>query len=285
MKYLKSPLNYVGNKYRLLPQILPLFPPHIRTFVDLFSGSCTVGINVDASNYIFNDMDDRVQGIFRALMFSDTDFVLRHIKDRIAQFDLSKTNTEGFNAFRTFYNETQFPLDLYVLGSFSYNYQLRFNSKGEFNNPHGRNRSQVSQRMLDRLVEFMSRLHRERPQILSHHFADFNYGNLDHRDFVYVDPPYLITSSYYQDTGNGRGDSAWDEEQEIMLYGVLQRLTERGVKWALNNVLEHKGRRNTLLKDFIERHRLTVHHLNHTYANASYNGKRGSSVEVLVTNY
>lgn len=32
----KSPLNYVGNKYKLLPQILPLLPTNINTFVDLF---------------------------------------------------------------------------------------------------------------------------------------------------------------------------------------------------------------------------------------------------------
>ena len=25
-EYIKSPLNYVGGKYKLLPQILPLFP-------------------------------------------------------------------------------------------------------------------------------------------------------------------------------------------------------------------------------------------------------------------
>lgn len=36
--YIKSPLNYIGGKYRLLKQILPLFPANIDTFVDLFSG-------------------------------------------------------------------------------------------------------------------------------------------------------------------------------------------------------------------------------------------------------
>lgn len=36
-KYLKSPLNYIGGKYKLLPQILPLFPKEISSFVDLFS--------------------------------------------------------------------------------------------------------------------------------------------------------------------------------------------------------------------------------------------------------
>ena len=45
---MKSPLNYIGGKYRLLPQILPLFPKQINTFVDLFAGGLDVSINVDA---------------------------------------------------------------------------------------------------------------------------------------------------------------------------------------------------------------------------------------------
>lgn len=35
---IKSPLNYTGGKFKLLPQILPLFPNEINTFVDLFGG-------------------------------------------------------------------------------------------------------------------------------------------------------------------------------------------------------------------------------------------------------
>ena len=33
-----SPLNYTGGKFRLLPQLLPLFPGDTDTFVDLFCG-------------------------------------------------------------------------------------------------------------------------------------------------------------------------------------------------------------------------------------------------------
>lgn len=49
---MKSPLNYIGGKYRLLPQILPLFPKQINTFVDLFAGGLDVSINVDALSLI-----------------------------------------------------------------------------------------------------------------------------------------------------------------------------------------------------------------------------------------
>ena len=48
---IKSPMNYVGGKYKLLPQILPLFPKNIETFVDLFCGGFNVGINVEAKKY------------------------------------------------------------------------------------------------------------------------------------------------------------------------------------------------------------------------------------------
>lgn len=36
--YIKSPLNYTGGKFKLLPQILPLMPDDIENFVDLFCG-------------------------------------------------------------------------------------------------------------------------------------------------------------------------------------------------------------------------------------------------------
>ena len=37
-KNICSPMNYIGGKYKLLPQILPLFPEFTGTFVDLFCG-------------------------------------------------------------------------------------------------------------------------------------------------------------------------------------------------------------------------------------------------------
>lgn len=53
--YVKSPLNYIGGKYRILPQIIPLFPKNINCFVDMFAGGSNVGINVSAKKHILND--------------------------------------------------------------------------------------------------------------------------------------------------------------------------------------------------------------------------------------
>lgn len=52
-----SPLNYTGGKFKLLPQILPLFPNDINCFYDIFCGGCNVSINVTANKIICNDFD------------------------------------------------------------------------------------------------------------------------------------------------------------------------------------------------------------------------------------
>ena len=44
-KLIKSPLNYVGGKFKILPQILPLFPKDVDYFIEPFCG----GLNVMAN--------------------------------------------------------------------------------------------------------------------------------------------------------------------------------------------------------------------------------------------
>ena len=66
--YIKSPLNYVGGKYKLLSQIIPLFPDNINTFVDLFGGGFNVGINVKANHYVYNDICEQVVDLLKKFL-------------------------------------------------------------------------------------------------------------------------------------------------------------------------------------------------------------------------
>ena len=52
---IKSPLNFTGGKYKLLDQIIPLFPKNISTMIDLFSGGSNVGVNIEANKIISID--------------------------------------------------------------------------------------------------------------------------------------------------------------------------------------------------------------------------------------
>lgn len=282
-KYLKSPLNYIGGKYKLLNQIIPLFPDNINTFVDLFSGGANVGINVVAKYYIFNDMNNKINEMFRYFNNYTADELILKIKNRINQYGLSKTNESAYLKFRKDYNDNPNPLDLYVLVSYSYNYQFRFNNSMEFNNPFGRNRSQFSKNMEKNLRLFVDKLRSMDAIFTDELFNNVDLDFLTPQDFVYLDPPYLITKGNYND-GN-RGFVNWGEKQERDMYDLMDRLTQKGVRYALSNVLKHKGRTNNLLNDYIDFHDVHINYLDYHYNNSSYNTIGSGSTEVLITNY
>lgn len=280
---IKSPVNYIGGKYKLLKQILPYFPSDIDTFVDLFSGGANVGINVDAQSHIFNDMNNRVNEMFRLFQTTPSSVLVPKIESRIKEWNLSKTNESAFIAFRAHYNSNPTPLDLYVLSAFSYNYQFRFNNRMQYNNPFGRNRSCFSDNMKRNLILFSDRLKELNATFTDDYFENFNIEYLDGDDFVYMDPPYLITTGSYND-GN-RGYQNWGNPQEEQLLETMKKLNRQGVRYALSNVLSHKGQVNSLLLDFIEQNDVKVHQLKFDYDNSSHNSKGRGSEEVLITNY
>lgn len=281
--YIKSPLNYVGGKYKLLNQILPFFPNNINNFIELFSGGANVGINVKAKKYLFNDMNVKINEMFRYFSLMDSEKAIALVKSRIKCNNLSKTNEEAYLKFRDKYNKNPNPLDLYVLSSYSYNYQFRFNNSMEFNNPFGRNRSHFSENMEHNLKRFINRIQELDAKFTDYYFDEVNLDFLTENDFVYLDPPYLITTGSYND-GN-RGFKDWNLEEEVKLYKLMHYLTEKSIRYALSNVLEHKGKSNDSLKKFIKQENVKVNILDYNYKHSSYNTKSQDSIEVLITNY
>ena len=154
-KLIKSPMNYVGGKYKLLPQILPLFPSEVNTFVDLFCGGFNVGINVNADKIIGNDLCREVIEVYQGIQREGLENSLRLVKSQINKYDLSKTNEEGFKDIRNFYNDGNKEWYVfYAMLTHSFNYQIRFNKKGEYNMPFGRNRSYFNATLEKHFMEF-----------------------------------------------------------------------------------------------------------------------------------
>ena len=103
-KYIKSPLNYVGGKYKLLNQIIPIFPKEINTFVDLFGGGFNVGCNVKAEHVVYNDILKEVVSLLRYIQGNNTEDLLSEIDGYIKTYSLSKENKEGYLTLRSDYN-------------------------------------------------------------------------------------------------------------------------------------------------------------------------------------
>ena len=138
MSYVKSPLNYTGGKYKLLEPILKEFPENISTFVDLFAGGFNVGINVNANKIYCNDIMPELIELYKTFSQKDYKEVVNKIERTILQLNLSKENKEGYLKLRKVYNAFRDEIDLFTLMCYSFNNQIRFNQKGEYNVPFGK---------------------------------------------------------------------------------------------------------------------------------------------------
>ncbi len=282
-KYIKSPLNYTGGKYKILDKIIPKFSSEINTFVDLFSGGFNVGINVTANKIICNDNIIYLIELYEHIKKTETEELVLKIKKVINEYKLDKTNKEGYLKLRNEYNLSKKPILLFVLICFPFNHQLRFNNSHQFNAPFGKDRSEYNIRIEENLKVFSETLKQKKIIFTSLDFLNVDLSKLEKEDFVYCDPPYLISSASYND-GN-RGFKNWTEKEEKELLKFLDILNARNIKFALSNVLYHKGQENKILAEWCQKYK--THYIDNSYRNCSYQlkNRRNKSVEVLVTNY
>jgi DNA adenine methylase Dam len=278
---IKSPLNYTGGKYNLLPQILPLFPKDINTFVDVFCGGCNVGVNVKAEQIICNDSQREVIELFNFVKEVGVDVSLNGIDYWIDKYSLNKENKEGYLQLREWYNGNttenyRNPIAFYVLVCHSFNNQIRFNSKGEFNLPFGKRCFNIVSR--SKFVTFVEAIQEKNVIFTNKDFREVIH-NIDKDSFLYFDPPYLISTATYNEK-NG-----WTEKDERDLLELLDELNQNDIKFALSNVLIHKGLSNDILKEWSNKY--YIHYLDYNYKNCSYQTKSKDkpTVEVLITNY
>lgn len=282
-KYIKSPLNYIGGKHKILPMIMPYFPNDINTFVDLFAGGFNVGINAKANKIICNDHISYIIDLFKFFKQIDENELLNLIHERINFFGLSTTNEKGYLELREEYNRSPKSIDLFMLTCYSFNHQIRFNNKHQYNNPFGKNRSSYNKNIESNLLNFINALKNKNIVFQNDDFLKLDLYNLGDRDFVYCDPPYLITNGSYND--GKRGFKDWTEKEELELLYLLDDLNQRNIKFALSNVLQHKGYTNEILIEWARKY--SINYIDKEYSNCNYQfkAKNEKTVEVLITNY
>jgi DNA adenine methylase len=284
--FIKSPLNYIGGKYKILPQIFPIFPKDVTRFIDLFAGGANVGINSNADTVVLNDNLVYLIEMYEIIVKMSEKAILDHIQSIISEYNLSLTNTDGYNLFRNHYNATHNPIDLLILTFFSFNHQIRFNNSHQFNTPFGKNRSKYNESIKKNLIRFLNALHSKNIEFQKQEFDMFDFSRLTSNDFVYCDPPYLITVGSYND--GKRGFTGWGEQQEKKLLAILDELNSQNIRFALSNVITHKGEKNNLLENWISRNDYVVHDIDNNYSNSNYHTSirtKGTTQEVLITNY
>ncbi len=300
--FAKSPLNYTGGKYRLLPQFENLFPKDIDTFVDFFCGGGNVAINSNAKKIIAIDKETNLIKILELFKNYDYMDIVNKLDSIIEKYNLSNTYKNGYEFYgqdsssglgnynkkyylnlRNDYNHMKDSEEkdfiFLTLVIFAFNHQIRFNSKGEFNMPVGKRDFNSSIRK--NLLEFCRKLVVKNISFVNSDYKNFEINSLTEKDFCYFDPPYYLGDASYNE------NDGWNENKEKELLEYLNKVNKHGVKFALSNVTEHKGLKNEILIDWAIENQYNIHNLNYNYSNSNYHIKDKNQItkEVLITNY
>ncbi len=294
----RSPFFYVGDKYKLISQLLNFFPSKIRSFYEPFVGGGSVFLNVNAEEYHLNDIDPNIISIHAALLekaqspeifFSEilkiidfynlsrsysVDIVPSRLKKKWPKTYFAQFNKKGYLKMRHDFNaaDTRDPITMYLLLIYGFNRMLRFNGKGKFNLPVGN--VDFNENVVSALKAYFSTTRNRKTNLSVSDFRDFLARDFQAGDFVYVDPPYLISSSEY--------NKHWDSRSEKDLLNVLSDLDRRGIRFALSNVTRYRGRENDILLSWSKGYRVQPIQSNYI----SYHDNSTKQIEeVLITNY
>ena len=281
MSYIRSPMNYTGGKYKLLNTIIPAFPEKVDKFVDLFCGGLNVGINVNADTVYANDQINYIIDLYKYFQQTDIETLIDLICSRIEQFNLSPDNKEAYLQLRDHYNKDKDILDLFILTCFSYNNQIRFNSKHEFNTSFGMR--SYNDQIEQNLIEFCTALRSKNFVFSTNDFRDFDFSVLHSGDLVYCDPPYSISTASYND--GKRGFNGWSEKDDIDLFDILDSLSKKGILFALSDVTKHKGMTNDALVKWAEKYNTVYIYTDYSGASCNLKDRYCDTHEVLITNY
>ena len=295
-KFIRSPIPYMGGKFKLLKYLIPLFPEKCSMFVDLFGGSATVCANYKGnSRTIYNELNPNIVSLVKLFKENDSNKIITDLINLIDKFNLPKEgnvgNTKGekdkkkceerresYNRFRDFYNkskERDYRL-LYLLSCYSINNLIRFNSDSEFNVSVGN--GFFGNKDIEDIINFNNSL--KNVEIIEGDAFKFNFDKLDKNSFVYCDCPYLNTEAVYNEK---RAFGGWDIDCDYKLFKILEDLDKKGIKWGLSNVFTNRGKENTHLIEWCNKNGWQVYHTLRNYNPFS----RGNSNndEVYICNY
>lgn len=295
----RSPLFYVGDKYKLIREIKTHFPERINRLIEPFVGGGSVMMNVEANGYLLNDIDSYVIAIHRMLcgFIGHENEFFNQFFAMVNQYELSlsyaghtapdelkrnfpktyyaKYNKEAYARLKNDFNngDKGDMMRLYMLLIYGFNRMLRFNGRGDFNLPVGD--VDFNQNTRDALDDYFRLLAHKQVEWYNLDFREFLGSiNYQEKDLVYLDPPYLITFSEY--------NKLWNDETEHDLLVLLDELNAGGVHFAISNVTHYKSKINEAFLEWSAHY--TSYPIKSNYISFNDNTIKSFN-EVLVTNY
>lgn len=291
---LYSPLNYQGNKSRIVDYLLALLPNDTTSIREIFCGSAILSFASQVNQIHLNDINSYILDLIRYFHNNQAETIIAQADEVIERYGLTNTfyqgraiypefqheglsryNKDAYNLLRADYNADKDIVKLFVLLIYGFNHYLRFNNKDEFNVPVGK--VDFVKTLRDKTRTYCNAIRNKQLHITNLDFrCEQLYIGAEQTTLFYFDPPYLITQAPY--------NISWTEQDERDLLNLIDGLNDNGYRFMLSNVSQSNGKRNNLLCDWMQKY--NVRHIHRQYLNSSYQKKNLSAAdEVVISNF
>lgn len=291
---LYSPLNYQGNKSRIVDYLLALLPNDTTSIREIFCGSAILSFASQVNQIHLNDINPYILDLIRYFHNNQAEIIIAQADEVIERYGLTNTfyqgraiypefqheglsryNKDAYNLLRADYNADKDIVKLFVLLIYGFNHYLRFNNKDEFNVPVGK--VDFVKTLRDKTRAYCNAIRNKQLHITNLDFrCEQLYVGAEQTTLFYFDPPYMITQAPY--------NISWIEQDECDLLNLIDGLNDNGYRFMLSNVSQSNGKRNNLLCDWMQKY--NVRHIHRQYLNSSYQKKNLSAAdEVVISNF
>lgn len=239
---IRSIVKWPGGKGRVLPDLLPVLPEG-NCLVEPFVGGASVFLNTEYNNYILSDINPDLINLYRVtrntpdelISLSRDLFKNRNTDDDYAKIRAMFNHPKGRRLRQYFDSVARAAFFLY-LNRHGYNGAVRYNMKGEYNVPYGKDKDKKTQY----LPETEIRLFSEKARDTSAAFFCWDFTEtvvsplLTSDTVIYCDPPYLPVSATANFTQYHSGP--FGEEQHRQLVATLVKANrETGASVVISN--------------------------------------------------
>lgn len=268
-------LRWAGGKRQLMPEIRKMLPNGVANhpYYEPFIGGGALFFELLPKRAVINDYNEELINVYTVIRDNPSEL--------IEDLKRHKNTAEYFYKIRAidrqplFSNLTRIERAsrIIYLNKTCYNGLYRVNNAGEFNSPFGRykNPNIVNEPVIKAVSKY---LNSSQIQISSCDYA-LILKDIPTDSFVYLDPPYHPISESSSFTGYVQG--GWNEEDQLRLRDVCNRLRDNDIKFLLSNSAS----------DFI-REIYSDYNIHIVQAKRSVNSnssRRGQVDEFLIRNY
>jgi DNA adenine methylase len=228
---MRSPVKWAGGKATLLSRLSKHIPMEGDLFVEPFAGGCSVALNTNYANYIINDLNGDLIGMYRD-MVNNRDLFLKKTLELFNKHNNSKEYYEMRALFNTDVTGIERSAMFMYLNRHGYKGLARYSKRTGFNVPFGNYKAPY---FPEDEVEFFAEKFKDAT------FTNLSFVDLfkqhkvvkSHRSVVFADPPYLPltkTAAFVNYTKRG-----FSKGEHKILNDELHNVSLAGGKGFLTN--------------------------------------------------